>query len=627
MGILKDLNDPKDIKKLSIPELYTLAGEIRELIIDVCSKNGGHIAPSLGTVELTIALHYVFNSPEDVIVWDVGHQSYAHKILTGRKDKFSTLRQYNGLSGFTSPSESVHDPFGAGHAGTSISAALGIVEGKRLKGERGKVIAVIGDGAMTAGMAFEALNQAGYLKRDLIVILNDNEMSISRNVGALQSFVSRKLTEKSLLKFRKKLKDFIKRLPGVGENLYFILKKFEDSWVSFFTPGIIFEGLGFHYLGPIDGHKIEHLIETFEHIYHWDDPILVHVITKKGKGYKPAEDDPELFHGIGPFDKETGKPIKASSKPSYSEVFGKSLTKFAGEDKRIVAITAAMAKGTGLDYFQKVFPERFYDVGIAEQHAVTFAGGLATRGFLPVIAIYSTFLQRSFDQIVHDICLQKLPVIFAIDRAGIVGEDGATHQGLLDISFLSPLCEIVMMAPSSGKELFNMLYTAIKLNRICSIRYPRGSIPDEGNLDEWEPEQIEVGKFRVLKEGRDIAILALGSTLVEAEKSAEELEKMGYSVCLIDPRFIKPLDEEKIVEIGIKTGRILTVEEGVIYGGFGSLVEAVIRERGLSNRVKLLIHGVKTPYLPHGSQSVIRKLAKLEKEGILEKALYLLKGN
>lgn len=624
MGLLDNIKDSSDIKKLSIPELYNLAGEIRELLIDVCSTNGGHIAPSLGTVELTLALHYVFDISKNPVVWDVGHQSYTHKILTGRKDKFHTLRQFGGISGFTSLKESKYDYFGTGHAGTSISATLGILEGKNITNKNHKTIAVIGDGAMTSGISFEALNQAGYLQRDIIVILNDNEMSISKNVGALQSFISRKITERSLLRFRKKLKDFIKNLPGFGESLYYVLKKAEDSWVSFFTPGIIFEGLGFHYLGPIDGHKIEHLIETFEHIYNWEGPILVHVLTKKGKGYKPAEENPELFHGIGPFDKTTGKVVKKSNLPSYSEIFGRSLTKFAETEKKIIAITAAMSKGTGLDYFKEKFPDRFYDVGIAEQHAVTFAGGIATQGLKPVVAIYSTFLQRAYDQIVHDICLQDLPVIFAIDRAGIVGEDGPTHQGLLDISYFINLPDIVIMTPSNGKELFDLLYTALSINKPCAIRYPRGNIPDNINVEKETPEKVQIGKFKVLSRGKDISIFALGKTLEPAMKCAEKLEKKGISVFLVNSMFAKPIDESVIIEAVKKTKVLLTVEDGIKYGGFGSFVNQFLSENGLIKNLKFYAHGYPTPYITHGAQGKIQQVYNMDSSGIFNLALKLL---
>ncbi len=626
MDLLSRVNGPEDLKKLSLPELYALAGEIRKLIIHTCAKNGGHLASSLGAVELSIALHYVFNSPEDVIILDVGHQAYAHKIVTSRKDKFHTLRQYGGISGFTSREESPHDPFGAGHSSTSISAALGIIEGKRLKGRKGKAVAVIGDGSMTGGMAFEALNQAGYLGRDIIVVLNDNEMSISPNVGALQSFISRKITDQSLIKVRKKIKEFIKSLPGIGEDVYHVIKKAEDSVVSFFTQGIVFEGLGFHYLGPIDGHRLEHLIETFEHVAGWEGPILVHVVTKKGKGYAPAEADPERFHGVAPFDISTGEPLKKNTRPTYSDVFGKTLVQLAVQNSDIVAITAAMTSGTGLHHFQARFPDRFYDVGIAEQHAVTFAGGLATQGLRPVVAIYSTFLQRAFDQIVHDVCLQNLPVLFAVDRAGIVGEDGATHQGLLDIPLFNTLPNLVIMAPSGGRELASMLATGLTLTGPSAVRYPRGLIPDDFDPEKELPPPVEVGKSRVLSRGRDITIIALGHVFQACEEAAEELEKKGVSVRLIDARFVRPLDEKEFLTAARRTRKILIVEEGVITGGFGRAVEALIRSRKEFQNVKILVHGLHTPFVPHGNQEKMRALYQLDAKGILNQCYTLLKG-
>ena len=476
--ILQKIDSPLDLKKLSLDELRLLAEELRQIIIQTVSVNGGHLASSLGVIEITIALHYVFNTPKDKIIWDVGHQSYSHKLLTGRKNRFSTIRKENGLSGFPKIEESEYDAFGTGHSSTSISAALGIIEGRDINKENFKVIAVIGDGAMTGGLAFEGLNNAGHLKKDLIVILNDNEMSISPNVGALSAYMNRILTGEFYRKLKKETKSFLEGIPKVGGQMAKIAQKAEETIKGLLLPGVLFEELGFDYVGPIDGHNTELLIETFKRIKTSTSPTLIHVITKKGKGYEFSEKNPCSFHGVGPFELETGSQISSKNSISYSSAFGNFLSDLAENDQRIIAVSAAMKEGTGLNCFAEKFPDRFFDVGIAEPHAVTFAAGLASRGLKPVVAIYSTFLQRAYDEIVHDVCLQKLPVIFAIDRAGIVGEDGPTHHGLFDISYLRHIPNLVFMSPKDGAELKQMLEFAIKYQGPSAIRYPRGKVPD-----------------------------------------------------------------------------------------------------------------------------------------------------
>lgn len=621
-GLIDRINSPSDLKSLSPDELPQLAEELRQEIIESVSKTGGHLASSLGVIELTVALYYVFNLPEDRVIWDVGHQAYCHKLLTGRRKQFHTLRQYNGISGFLRMDESPYDFFGAGHSSTSISAALGIAESKYLKKEPGKVIAVIGDGSLTAGLSFEGLNQAGHLKRNLIVVLNDNGMSIAPNVGAISSFLSRKLTGRFMTSVRYRLKNLLKSMPAYGEEIYHILRKAEESFKSFFTPGILFEGLGFHYVGPINGHSFPELLETFTNIKKWEGPILVHVLTKKGKGYPPAENDPYFWHGVEPFDVKTGKPLKPKSAiPSFTTIFGRTMVELARKDERIIAITAAMPGGTGLDDFAKEFPERFFDVGIAEQHGITFAAGLATQGFRPVAAIYSTFLQRAYDQILHDVCLQDLPVVFALDRAGIVGADGATHQGLFDISYLRSIPNIIIMAPKDEDELRHMLKTAINVGKPCAIRYPRGSgfgVPLSDKL-----KVMEIGKAEVLREGNDLSILALGHTVYYALGAAEILYNMGINVSVVNMRFVKPIDGETILEQARSTGRLVTVEENVLMGGFGSAVLEFLHDHGLEG-VKVARIGIPDEFVEHGPQDILRSKYNLSPQGIARICLELL---
>ena len=616
----KNIKKLEDLKKLTIPELKELAKELRQIIIERVAINGGHLASNLGTVDLTIALHYVFNSPKDKIIWDVGHQSYSHKILTGRAEAFSTIRQYGGISGFPKIDESPHDAFGTGHSSTSISSALGIIEARDQKKEDFKVIAVIGDGALTAGLAFEGLNHAGHLQKDLIVVLNDNEMSISPNVGALSAYLNRIMTGDLYTKFKKETKLFLERIPKVGEPFLKIAQRAEDTVKGFFVPGMLFEELGFEYVGPIDGHKIESLIETFERFKDFPMPVLIHAITKKGKGYSPAEKSPWIFHGVGPFDIETGSQI-SSANPTYSEIFGSYLVKLAREDSRIVAITAAMTEGTGLSEFAKTFPSRFYDVGIAESHAVTFAAGLASQGLKPVVAIYSTFLQRAYDEIVHDVCLQNLPVVFAIDRAGIVGEDGPTHNGAFDISYLRHIPNIVIMAPKDENELGRMLKTAISHDGPVAIRYPRGAVSKIPT--DMELKKLTIGESEILKDGRDILIIAIGSAVQPAKHASELLNEMGISACVINARFAKPIDASLIGNLAKEIKCVLTVEENVIRGGFGSAVLEHLSEMDIDG-LKIKMLGLPDKFIEHGPQNLLRKILGLDAEKITKEALTLI---
>ena len=613
--VLDQINTSYDVKKLDLEELERLCHEIRGEILSTVSKTGGHLASSLGVVELTTVLHYVFDFPRDKLVWDVGHQSYAHKLLTGRKDRFHTLRQYEGISGFPKRDESPYDAFDSGHSGTSISSALGMAEARRLKGEEGKIIAVIGDGSMTAGLAFEGLNQTGHIDQDLIVILNDNEMSISRNVGALSSYLNRLMTGQFVNRFRNDMKDFLETLPGIGKSVLRFAKQAEESLKGFLMPGLLFEELGLKYIGPIDGHRLDYLIETFQNIKKLRGPILVHVITKKGKGYPPAETNPDRFHGVPPFVIETGE-LRNDQKnpPTYTEVFGETLCQLARENKRLIAITAAMQNGTGLEEFARRFPDRFYDIGIAEQHAVTFAAGLALEGMKPVVAIYSTFLQRAYDQVLQDVCLQNLPVIFALDRGGIVGEDGPTHHGLFDFSYLRHIPNIIVMVPKDENEFQHMIKTATECPMPVAFRYPRGK--GMGVRREVSLQSIDIGKGEVLREGQDILIIAIGSTVYPSLRAAERLADVGIQAAVINSRFLKPLDGTLLCDWAKRTGKVLTVEENVLQGGFGSAVLELFQERGIfSIQVKRL--GIPDTFVEHGPQTLLR-----EKYGIDEKGIF-----
>ncbi len=616
MGLIDDILSPLDLKKIQRSELPTLAAELRKLIIQVVSKNGGHLASSLGAIELTIALHYVFDTPKDKIVWDVGHQSYAHKILTGRKNRFNTLRQHNGISGFTKMCESPYDAFTTGHSSTSISASLGISCAKRIKNDQSKVIAVIGDGSLTAGMAYEGLNQAGDIHKDLIVILNDNKMSINQNVGALSSFLSRKFSAKMLQDLRREFGDFLKALPKIGDDIYQFAKRSEDSFKSFITPGMLFEAFNFDYFGPINGHNLEHLINILQNIKTLKEPVLLHVSTVKGKGYLPAENNPVYFHGVGCFEIETGESngVK-SSNPTYTEVFGSALVELAEKNKQIVTITAAMPEGTGLDKFSKIYPERFFDVGIAEQHGVTFAAGMATEGLKPVVAIYSTFLQRAYDQILHDVCIESLPVVFAIDRGGIVGEDGTTHQGLFDFSFLRSIPNMVVMAPKDENELCAMLKTAINHPGPIALRYPRGKGSGVSIDPEWP--LIPIGKGEILRNGDDVLIIAIGRTVVEALKAYEMLLEEGISATIFNSRFVKPLDTETICSLAKRIQHIITVEENVLQGGFGSAVLECLNDNSVTG-YKLKRLGIPDTFVEHGPQSLLKSKYGVDAMAIVE---------
>lgn len=619
--LLSTISSPADLKKLSFEQLPQVAQEIRETIISTVSKTGGHLAPSLGVVELTLALHYVFDAPRDKIVWDVGHQAYAHKLLTGRQEQFHTLRQYGGISGFPKRAESIYDAFDTGHSSTSISAALGMASARCLKKERGRVIAVIGDGALTAGLALEGLNNAGDLHKDLIVILNDNGMSIAPNVGAMSSFFSRKLTGRTMVFLKKRVEQLLGALPGIGDDLLALAKKSEDAMKAFFTPGMLFEALKFTYLGPVNGHRLDHLIETLKNVKNLDGPVLVHVLTKKGKGYPPAENDPTGFHGLGKFDPDTGVAKKILGEiPSYTEIFGDTLVRLAEAEPRLVAITAAMPDGTGLVDFRARFPERFFDVGICEQHAVTFAAGLAVEGLRPVVAIYSTFLQRAYDQVLHDVCLQNLPVVFALDRGGIVGEDGETHQGLFDLSYLRHIPNLVLMAPKDEDELRHMLYTALRHRGPIALRYPRG----RGVGVSFSPtlQEIPLGKGEVLREGEDLLILAVGASVYPSLAAARELEKQGYQATVVNARFVKPLDEQLILSWAARTGRVLTVEENVAQGGFGSAVLELLADHGLLVPVKRI--AVPDKFVEHGAPDLLRQKYGLDAQGIINATLKFL---
>ena len=612
--LLDSINSPADLKTLSSDDLESLAAEVRRFLLATVSETGGHLGSNLGCVELTLALHYCFDSPKDRFIWDVGHQAYTHKIITGRRDRFHTQRQYKGISGFPKRSESPHDAFGAGHSSTSISAGLGMSVASGLKGNDNRVIAVIGDGSLTGGMAFEALNQAGHLRKNLVVVLNDNEMSIAKNVGAFAAFVSRKMTGSYFRDLKKEMQGLLEHIPAIGGNILKFARKAEHSLKGFLTPGMLFEALGFEYIGPIQGHDIPQLVEIFQNVRALEGPVLVHVMTTKGKGYAPAEQTPDQFHGVGPFDVETGIATAGkSSAPSYTGIFGQTMQALARQDEKIVAITAAMPDGTGLTPFAKEFPNRFFDVGIAEQHALTFAAGLASEGFRPVAAIYSTFTQRAYDQIFHDICLQKLPVTLALDRAGLVGDDGPTHHGAFDLSYLRHLPELTVMAPKDENELQQMLKTAVYSGRPMALRYPRGAgfgVPLDQDIRE-----LPIGKGELLTEGKDLSIIAIGNMVHPALEAARLLAGEGIQATVINARFVKPLDRELILETARRTGVVVTVEENALMGGFGSAVLELLSEADCSDvRVKRV--GIPDHYIEQGSQSQLRADLGLDAAGI-----------
>lgn len=613
--ILSQISFPAELKQLSRSELKQLAAELREKIIATVAANGGHLASSLGVIELTLALHRVFDSPQDRIIWDVGHQAYAHKLLTGRLERFHTLRQLHGVSGFPKRQESEHDAFDVGHSSTSISAALGMASAIDLAGGEEKVIAVIGDGSLTAGLAFEGLNQAGHLKKNLIVILNDNEMSISPNVGALSSFLSRKLTSDTFIRFKKETENILRHVPGFGRDLVTLARRAEESFKGFMTPGMLFEGFGFDYFGPIDGHNLDELLVTLKNVSHIKGPVLLHVLTKKGKGYRSAEDNPPKYHGVGPFDPESGeiRGGKPGSPTSYTGVFGQTLCELAREDQRIVAITAAMAEGTGLKTFVDLFPERFFDVGIAEQHAVTFAAGLACRGLRPVVTIYSTFLQRAYDNVLHDVCLQNLPVTFAMDRGGLVGADGPTHHGVFDLSFLRHIPNLTFVVPRNEVELRRAMKTASVHDGPFAYRYPRGSgvgLPLDGPI-----EPIEIGRGELLRKGKDALIIGVGVMVNEALEAARLLADQGLDVAVADARFVKPLDTQLILEQAGKVPLVVTAEENVLQGGFGSAVLELFADAGLTPRTIRI--GIPDRFVEQGTQAELRAHLGIDAAGIV----------
>ena len=617
-SVLARVNVPSDIRRLDLAELNRLAGEIRTQMIDTVSRCGGHLAPSLGTVELTLALHRVFNTPTDKLIWDVGHQAYAHKIITGRKDRFHTLRQKGGISGFPKREESPYDVFNVGHSSTSISAATGIAEARCLKGEDYKIVVVIGDGSMTAGMAYEGLNWAGDRKKDLVIVLNDNEMSISPNVGAMSSYLNRIMTGQTVTKLKSEFKHFLKTIPSIGDQMVRFTRQLEESLKALIVPGALFEELGFNYVGPLEGHRLDHLIKNLENVRKMDGPVLVHVLTRKGKGYPFAEQDPSRFHGIAPFCVETGEAAaKDSAIPTYTQVFGQTMVRLGRANPKVVAITAAMCDGTGLDRFAKEFPDRFYDVGIAEQHGVTFAAGLATEGFIPVVAIYSTFMQRAYDQIIHDVCLQNLPVVLALDRGGFVGDDGPTHHGLFDYAYIRSVPNIIAMAPKDENELQHMLKTATECRSPVSVRYPRGQGVG-ANMDET-PRDIPVGRGEILCDGSDLAIVAIGSTVWPAMAAARKLRQEGIGIRVINARFIKPLDGELLCRTANDLKKIITVEENVLMGGFGSAVLELFEQEGIRDvRVRRL--GIADEFAAHATQAELRSQYGIDEAGIIQAA-------
>jgi 1-deoxy-D-xylulose-5-phosphate synthase len=612
---LERIQGPADLKRLSVPELETLAREIRDEIYTVTSRNGGHFASNLGSVELTLALHYVFDSPTDKLVFDVGHQGYPHKLVTGRRDRFATIRQEGGLSGFLQREESEHDAFGAGHASTSISAALGMAVATYVTGRPGRAVALIGDGALTGGMAYEALNNAGSMRIPFIVVLNDNEMSIAPNVGAVSKYLSRVRTDERYNRIKDDFEHLLERMPK-GELWLELAKRMKDSFKEFIYHTMIWEELGFTYVGPVDGHDVGELIETLEHVKTMETPVFLHAITTKGKGFDWAEDDPFKHHAA----KVVAAAPSQPTPPRYQDVFGETLTDLAHSNERIVAITAAMPDGTGLLPFAKAHPGRFFDVGIAEQHAVTFAAGLASQGLRPVATIYSTFLQRAYDQVIHDVCIQNLPVIFAMDRAGFAGDDGRTHHGVFDFSYLRCLPNITIMAPKDEDELRHMLLTAVQNESgPIAVRYPRGAGVGVSMLG--EPHALPIGRGELLREGRDVTLLAVGAMVLAAENAADMLAERGIDAAVINARFVKPLDEQLILEWARRTGHVVTIEEGMLAGGFGSAVLELFMREGLRAPVKCL--GVPDRIFDHGSQNALRKRAGLTAHDLLDAAVEL----
>ncbi|KXK49524.1 MAG: 1-deoxy-D-xylulose-5-phosphate synthase [Chlorobi bacterium OLB5] len=614
---LSNVNTPADLKKLNLTELKVLVDEIREYLVDTISKIGGHLGASLGVTELTVALHYVFNTPDDKLIWDVGHQGYIHKILTGRKDQLKTIRQYGGISGFLKRTESEYDVFGAGHASTSLSAALGVAAARDFLKKKFKVVGIIGDGSMTGGMAYEAMNNIGLLKKDIIVVLNDNKMSIAPNVWSLHNYFNEFLSNPSYNKFRNYVWDATGKLdPKIGDRLRNFAAKVEGGLKGVVTPGMLFEALGFRYFGPINGHNIVNVVKIFEEIKDFSGPLLVHVVTEKGHGYKPAKNHFQKFHASTPWDKDTGLAIKKSAgNPAYTKVFGEALVEICRENDKVVGITAAMPDGTGLDILQKELPEKYFDVGIAEQHAVTFAAGMATEGFTPVCAIYSSFIQRAFDQVIHDCAIQKLPVIFVMDRGGIVGADGPTHHGSLDLSFFRCIQGMVLMAPKDEQELRNMLYTATLYKKgPIAMRYPRGN----GLGVEIKPmKQIPIGKGEIIEKGTDAAILAIGNMVDTGLKARAALALEGIDAEVINARFVKPLDSELLKDVFSRHKKVITLEDNVITGGFGSAVLEFMNQQNIKD-VDIIVHGLPDKFVDHGTPDELFRDLKLDSAGIAE---------
>lgn len=617
---LQFINTPDDLRKLDVSSLRTVCTEVRDFLVDSVSKTGGHLGAGLGAVELTVALHYVFNTPVDKLVWDTGHQAYPHKILTGRKDRLHTIRQKEGLSGFLRRDESEYDTFGAGHANTAISAALGMATARDFSKKDYKVVAIVGDGSLTGGMAYEGLNNAGVLKKDMIVVLSDNKMvSLSANnptLWSLHNYFSEALTHPTYNKFKANVWDLTGKLDTFGDRLRSVAGKLERGVKAVVTPGMMFEAMGFRYFGPFNGHNIVKLVEILQHVKELKGPILLHLNTEKGKGYEPAERDASKLHGVTPFDKGTGVSPKTSAPAAYTKIFGNALVEICQKNDKVVGITAAMPDGTGLDILQKAMPDRFFDVGIAEQHAVTFAAGLATEGYIPVVAIYSTFLQRAFDQIIHDVSLQDLHVVFVMDRAGLVGADGPTHHGALDLSYLRCIPNMIIMAPKDEIELRDMLYTAVQQkNCPVAIRYPRGN--SLGLPLKPEFENLTIGKSETVRSGKDVAILAIGSAVTHSLQAAELLEKEGISAEVVNMRFVKPLDLSVIENVAKRFSKIVTIEENSIVGGFGSAVLEAISSSGITN-VNVKTHGLIDGYVTQGTPAELLKLTQLDAEGIAQ---------
>lgn len=620
MSLLQQINNPSDLKRLPLEQLPALCEEIRGQIISTVASVGGHLASNLGVVELTVALHYLLDTPTDRIVWDTSNQAYTHKLLTGRKDKFHTLRQYGGLSGFCKREESEYDTFNAGHAGTGVSAALGMMEAREQLGQSHKVVCVVGDGAMTSGMTLEGLHHAGGSGKDFLVILNDNQMSISKNVGAISAYLNRTFTGEFYTKIKEETKHFLQAIPQLGQPVQRIVHRAEELAKGIILPGLLFEELGFRYVGPIDGHNFEHLLATLDNVDRLKGPTLLHVITKKGLGYEPAMKNPVWFHACPSFIRETGQPAAKAPRPSYTSFAMQALTGLARHDPRIVAITAAMCEGTGLTAFEKEFPDRLYDVGIAEQHAVTFAGGLAAEGLRPVVVMYSTFLQRAYDQVVHDVATQNLPVTFCLDRGGLVAEDGTTHHGAFDYAYLRHMPNMVVMAPKDENELQHMVKTCLQHDGPASVRYPRGS--SLGVKMDPEPVELPIGKAELLRDGTDVAIVAVGVTVWQAMEAARMLEREGISAAVVNGRFIKPLDDTLLGDVARRVRCLVTVEEGCRVGGFGSAVLESLSDQGIHLPTKVL--GLPDWYIEQGPQDLLRDKYGLTAEGIYESTMALL---